>query len=143
MCLVTKKMNEYFHPFALGQVVDESTNHYSKFYGRVVGCSDSSSSLVVVEDRGRRLLVDISMSDSVRCEKGEWYRFLVERTGEQHEVRGLDAHSSTETHMVFRSLVAPSRCEAFDAEEYDKALWARSQFISQLDGLVGYALKHR
>ena len=101
-----------------------------KFYAKPCVRKGPASSFLECEDAyGRRVSLDTSAIEFDHLQRGEWYRFLGEWTGG--------------TSGFIRLLMAPVHVDEYEEDIHGKMLSIRDKFLENIDGLVGYAIKHK
>ncbi len=97
-----------------------------KFYARVVLIPPEQPWIVMVEEGGHNVLVDMSSLEGAILDKGEWYRFVGEVLATDSVPPVVVAHGW------------PVRIEEFSSATYRKCISLRDNFVTGLERLVEY-----
>ena len=133
--------HEHFRCSSISQLHSDADLALIKFYATVSGSVVQTRDIYLVHDGESRCIVDTSSIDDIVLENRESYRFLGEVVGLANGMQ--DYPDSLYGFPIVRLLFRPVRVDGFDSDVHGKVLSMRDKFISQLDGLIAYAVKHR
>jgi hypothetical protein len=126
-------MKECFVHKTISEISANAISGPVKFYGRVARRELNSSDLVLVEDGGVSVIVDISRFENVVLEEGEQYRFAGESVFLDGQLSGITCK--------FIALMCPVRVDGYEGDMFEKAVSMRRRFEVEFHSLVGYATK--